>query len=106
MSFDQAWLEQAVTALADRPATGLDGTADLLIGKTVQISVQVEDGRIVGSASGIAECQFPFTKVQVESFVAGEMKLAVNYMRGDLKPTGSTAAILAVIDAMDALAHH
>ena len=103
MSFDQAWLDQAVAASADRAPTGLHGSADLLIGKTVQLSIQVDDGCITGLSTGTADCQFPFTKTQVEAFVAGEMKLSVNYMRGDLKPPGSTAAILAVIDAMDSL---
>ena len=46
---------------------------------------------------------FPLPQGQIDAFRAGELKLAVAYMRGDLKATGSTAAIIAVIDALDSL---
>ncbi len=104
MSFDQEWLDQAIEATAARVETGLAGTAAILIGKTVQISFGIADGRIVALGDGEPACELPFTKVQMESYLAGEMKLAVAYMRGDFKPTGSTGSILAAIDALDALA--
>ena len=103
MTFDADWLDAAIASSADRQPTGLHGSGALLRGKTPLLSIRTEDGRIVGESDGPAECVFPFTQGQIDAFRAGELKLAVAYMRGDLKATGSTAAIIAVIDALDAL---
>ncbi|MFW2381376.1 MAG: hypothetical protein ACN4GZ_06410 [Acidimicrobiales bacterium] len=103
MTLDRSWLNRAVTASADRPVNGLHGSAQLLIGKVEAITVNIDDGRIVGEAVGTPQCQVSFSKPQAEALVGGELKLSVEYMRGDLKPTGSTAAIVALIDALDAL---
>jgi hypothetical protein len=102
VTLDQAWLAKVVQATAERPATGLHGSAQLLVGKVAQVSLEVEDGRVIGNASGTPDCQMPLSKGQIKALEQGEIKLAVEYMRGDFKPTGSTAAILAVIDALDA----
>jgi len=103
VTLDRTWLASAVTASADRRVNGLHGSAQLLIGKVEAITVKIDDGRIVGEAVGTPQCQVSFSKPQAEALVAGELKLSVGYMRGDLKPTGSTAAILALIDALDAI---
>ena len=103
MSFDEAWLRDAVAASTDRAPTGLHASASLLVGKTAHVAITVDDGRIVGTADGTPECELPFSKVQAQDFVDGRFNVAVAYMRGDFKPTGSTAAILAAIDALDAL---
>lgn len=103
MTFDADWLESTIRTSADRHSTGLHGSAALLKGKGLLLTVRVEDGRVVGESTGTPECDFPFTQGQIDAFIAGELKLAVAYMRGDLKATGSTAAIVAVIDALDAL---
>lgn len=102
--FDQSWLRSAIERSAHRTSTGLDGSALLLVGKAEQITVCVEDGRVVGEAAGTPECTMSFSKTQAAAFLAGQLKLSVEYMRGDLKPTGSTAAVVAVIDALDAAA--
>lgn len=104
MIFDQSWLTRAVEISADRPPTGLHGTGQLLIGKEKQVAVCIQDGRLVGESQGIPDCEMPFSKPQAEAFLDGRLKLSVEYMRGDLKPTGSTAAIVALIDALDDLA--
>jgi len=104
VTFDQSWLTAAVETSADRPPTGLHGTGQLLIGKEKHVAVCIEDGRVVGESQGTPDCEMPFSKPQAEAFFDGRLKLSVEYMRGDLKPTGSTAAIVAVIDALDALA--
>ena len=101
MSLDHSWLASAITASSDRPGTGLHGTAQLLIGKSELITVRVENGRVVGEAPGTPECQIPLSQKQADALADGRLKLSLEYMRGDLKPTGSTAAILAVIDALD-----
>lgn len=103
MTFDADWLITAITSSADRQPTGLHGSAALLRGKAPLLTIGTEDGRIVGEATGIPECDLPFTQGQIDAFMSGELKLAVAYMRGDLKATGSTAAIIAVIDALDFL---
>ncbi|MBT8241123.1 MAG: hypothetical protein KJN63_07835 [Acidimicrobiia bacterium] len=102
--FDKSWLDSAIETSADRPSTGLHGSAVLLVGKQEHITVRVEDGRVVGESIGTPECEMSFSRTQAETFLAGQLNLAVEYMRGDLKPTGSTAAIVAVIDALDAVA--
>ncbi len=103
MTFDADWLNAAIASSADRQPTGLHGSAALLRGKAPLLTIRTEDGRIVGEAAGTPECDLPFTQGQIDAFRAGELKLAVAYMRGDLKATGSTAAIIAVIDALDFL---
>ncbi|NNF55827.1 MAG: hypothetical protein HKN03_15475 [Acidimicrobiales bacterium] len=103
MTFDADWLNAAMVNSADRQPTGLHGSAALLKGKVPLLTVRTEDGRIVGESTGTPECDFPFTQGQIDAFMAGELKLAVAYMRGDLKATGSTAAIIAVIEALDSL---
>ncbi|NNE97244.1 MAG: hypothetical protein HKN24_14585 [Acidimicrobiales bacterium] len=104
MKVDQGWLDAAIEASKDREPTGLHGSARLMLGKAELLTVQIEDGRVVGPAAVVAECEVPFSPSQVEALAEGSLNLAVEYMRGDLKPTGSTAAIVAVIDALDALA--
>lgn len=102
VTLDQAWLERAVEATAARPATGLDGTATIVVGKEPSVTIEVHDGRIVGEAIGATECEVPFTPRQVEAYLSGQLRPTVEYMRGDMKPTGSTRAILAVLDALEA----
>ncbi len=102
VTLDQAWLDAAVEATAARPATGLDGTASIVVGKERALTIEVSDGRIVGEATGAAQCEVPFTPRQVEAYLSGNLRPAVEYMRGDMKPTGSTRAILAVLDALEA----
>ncbi len=103
MTFDEEWLAGAIERSANRPGTGLHGTATLLKGKAELVRIAVEDGRIVHAGDGPSHCDFPFTAGQITSYLAGDLKLAVEYTRGDLKATGSTGAILATIDALDAL---
>ncbi len=103
MTLDADWLKEAILRSADRRPTGLHGSAALLRGKAPLLTIRIEDGRIVGEANGAPQCDLPFTQGQIDDFSAGELKLAVAYMRGDLKATGSTAAIIAVIDALDSL---
>jgi hypothetical protein len=102
VTLDGAWLDRVVQSTAERRQNGLDGSAQLLVGKVAQVSLQIDQGRVVGEASGTTDCQMPFSKQQMEALKQGEIKLAVEYMRGDFKPTGSTAAIIAVINALDA----
>lgn len=102
VTLDRAWLNRAMETTADRIPTGLDGTAAITVGKESLMALIIEDGRIVGEATGETDCDLPFTARQLEAYLTGDLSPTVEYMRGDLKPTGSTRAILAALDALEA----
>lgn len=98
-TLDQAWVAASVTATADRAGSGLYGTAEFKLSDG-SVGIEVEDGRIVGTPTGTADVLFPLTDAQVGAYLAGELDLSVAYMKGDLKPEGSTAAIVCVLEVM------
>lgn len=81
----------------------MHGSAALIVNKETVITVEVSDGRVVGEATGVPGCEIVLSADQVSALVAGSADLAADYMRGDLKPTGSTASILATLNALDSL---
>lgn len=102
MTLDQTWLDRAVEVTAGRPDTGLDGTAVITVGKEAVLTVIIEGGRVVGEGGAEGDCELPFTRRQLDAYLAGDLDPTVEYMRGDLKPTGSTQAILAALDVLEA----
>jgi hypothetical protein len=103
VELDAAWLEGAVVASRGAPPTALFGSAALIVNGETVITVEISDGRVVGQAAGPPGCEIPLNDDQVEALVTGSAELSADYMRGDLKPTGSTASILAALNALDSL---
>jgi hypothetical protein len=75
---------------------------EFTIGRKASTAVEIVDGRVVGPA-GDAEpgLSVPVTADQLASFVDGSESMARAYMRGDLKPVGSTGALLAIISLFE-----
>lgn len=96
------WVASLVEASSERaPVSGLDGVVELTIGKTTSTTVAIIDGRVVGESDKTAEVQVPFTKKQLEAWAEGEFAPSVAFMKGDLKPVGSTGPLLALLAVLD-----
>ncbi len=76
---------------------------EVTIGKTERAVVDVVDGRVVGSVDDDRQpdVSIPVTAAQLDDFVAGSDSMTQAYMRGDLKPVGSTGALLPMLALFD-----
>lgn len=103
LALDEAWVGGLVAAAAAvEPDLARSAVAEFTIGKTQQVAVEIVDGRVVGvAAEAEPDVSIPFTAAQLEAFCAGEESMSQAYMRGDLKPVGSTGALLAVLALFD-----
>ena len=102
MADDAAWVErlaQASSGSAARP--GLDARVAVALAGGPPAVLDIRDGRVAGIADGAAEVEVPLTAEQVQAFGGGEVSLAVAYMRGDVKPVGSTGALAVFIEVVD-----
>lgn len=104
---DEAWVAGMVEA-SRSAAAPVDRSAvvEFTIGKTKRAVVEVSGGRIVGAAEAEVgdddiDLSIPLTAAQLESFSTGAESMSQAYMRGDLKPVGSTGALLAVLALFD-----
>ncbi len=105
-SFDADFADALVAATADRAdADGLNAFVELAIGKTKSVVLELVDGRVIGLAKGIepgeAKVRIPFTGAQRAAWLAGELDLAQAYMRGDLKPEGSSGDLIATLELLN-----
>ncbi len=102
-TLDDAWVDALIGASAAcEPALARSAVVEFTIGKTQRAAVEIVDGRVVGPA-GEAEpdVSIPLTGAQLAEFSSGEASMTQAYMRGDLKPVGSTGALLAVLALFD-----
>ena len=96
------WVASLVEASSERtPVPGLDGVVELAIGKTTSATIEISDGVVLGSSDKTAEVQVPFTKKQLEAWATGDFAPSVAFMKGDLKPVGSTGPLLALLAVLD-----
>jgi hypothetical protein len=103
-----AWCARASERLADLPSgPGGSGVVALVVSggdpDRVTATWVIEDGRptSVDLDSGQdAEVVAPLPRVQAEAILAGDLDPAAAYMRGDLKPEGSSRAWFAWLSAM------
>ncbi len=96
-----ALVASLVAATADRvSAGGLGGVVALSLGGVAAV-VDLADGRVVGPSSATPEVQLTLTGPQHEAWRAGTLSLAEAYMKGDLKPEGSTRALAAALEVLD-----
>lgn len=100
--FTDEWMQALVDASAGREAVpGLGGVVDLGIGKTVQATLCIVDGRAVGAADAETGAHIPFTGAQLDAWQDGELNLTQAYTKGDLKATGKTGDLLAALELLD-----
>ncbi len=100
--FDDAFVDALVSASAARSeVAGSSGVVGLGIGKKVLATLEIVDGRVVGSTDAEPAVTIVFTGAQVESWKSGELNLSQAYMRGDLKPVGHTGPLTAALEIFD-----
>ncbi len=100
--FTNEWVQALVEASVGREAIpGLGGIIDLGVGKTVQATLSIVDGRAIGSSEEEAGGHIPFTGAQLEAWQNGELNLTQAYTKGDLKATGKTGHLLAALELLD-----
>lgn len=89
-----AGLDDAEVASADAPAV-----VEISIGKSDRVALVIEQGRVVGSAedSAVPDVEVPTSGEQLAGFCDGSESMARSYMQGDVKPVGSTGALLSLI---------
>ncbi len=102
---DNDWIAALVDASSVVDGAGgasHSGVVAFTIGKKQQAVLDIVDGRVVGpgDAASIA-VTVPVTGDQLASFVDGSASVATSYIRGDLKPVGSTGAFLAVVELFE-----
>jgi hypothetical protein len=82
-------------------AGGLNGTVELTLGAREPVVVEFCDGRVTGAAAGTGAAKLGLTQAQLEAWLGGALNLTEAYMKGDLKPEGSTGALLAAFEVLD-----
>lgn len=96
------WVEALVAGSAGGPArAGLDATVALAVGSADPVVLDIGDGRILGPSGSEAQVVIPLTDEQFESLAAGTWSLATAYMRGDVKPVGSSGALLVAVEVLE-----
>ncbi len=90
-----------VTATADRRRpSGLTGLVAFGIGSK-PVTLVFEEGQVLGATETAPHAVLSLTKKQFEAWANGELSLSVAYMQGDVKPVGSTGALLAALEVLD-----
>ena len=104
IALDDGWVASLVAASgAIEPVVARSAVVEFTIGKRQQALVELVDGRFTGPADDGAEpdVSLPVTADQLAGFVAGDESMSQAYMRGDVKPVGSTGALLPVLALFD-----
>jgi hypothetical protein len=103
ITLDDAWVERLTAASAQLgtgpiPSAGRS-VVEFSIGKKQKVAVTMTDGLVTGRADDEAEpdVSIPTTAAQLGAFCDGSESMARAYMQGDVKPAGSTGALLPVI---------
>lgn len=100
---NDGWIARMVEASAElTDVTGHSGVVAVTIGKHQQAVLEIVDGRVVGAgdADGAA-VTVPVTTDQLDGYTTGALSMATDYMRGDVKPVGSTGAFLALLELFE-----
>ena len=101
VTLDDAWVEELVAASAD-VSGDRSAVVAVTIGKKQQAVLTIEAGRVTGGGDAeAAAVSVPVTSDQLRSFMDGSESVAQAYMRGDLKPVGSTGALLAFVELFE-----
>ncbi len=99
------WVASVVEASQRAGASSLSNRSTvvaLTVGKSTRTVLRFEHGRVVGRGDDdTVEVTIPFTSEQLRAMIAGRESMAQAYIRGDLKPEGSTGAFLAVVELFE-----
>lgn len=105
--FTEEFVAELVALSADRPPIpGLSGDIGLGIGSKVDASkvavvIAIVDGQVTGPTERAPEAIIGLSKKQVPEWLSGELVLAAEYMKGDLKPTGASGPLFAGLELLD-----
>ena len=112
----ESWVDRAISSSAALAEPGPRSAAvAMTIGKTRRAELDIVDGRVVagrvfgdgagGGAGSIDDASVgvtvPVTEDQLAAFADGSQSLARAYMEGDVKPVGSTGALLALVELFE-----
>ncbi len=86
-------LERIISAELVGSGCGLSCTAQLSVGQESQ-TLTIERDLVQETASQKPEVQVKLTHEEFEALLQGETDFATSFTKGDLKPTGSTRAIM------------
>lgn len=102
--FSDEWVAELIEASAQRVGVpGVSGVVGLGTGKKPKVVLQFSEGKVLGLSDAEPEVIIPIPGAQMEAWASGELKLTVAYMKGDVKPVGSTGALLAALEVLDAV---
>jgi hypothetical protein len=102
-ALDDSWVESLVKASAglDQPGE-LSAVVAVTIGKKQKAVLNIVDGRVTGPGEEEAVAvTVPTTADQLAAFSDGSESMARSYMMGDVKPVGSTGALLAIVELFE-----
>lgn len=108
----EEWVEALVAASAAAPDDRVgdrSGAIELTIGKKRRAVVSMVEGRVVGSSDAEGDdidVSIPFTDDQLRAYLSGEKSIAQDYIRGDVKPVGSTGPWLSFIELVESGSLH
>ncbi|MEM9131637.1 MAG: SCP2 sterol-binding domain-containing protein [Actinomycetota bacterium] len=96
------WVTSLVEASAECEGSG-SAEVELAIGKTKQARFSIEGGRVTGPVDDEAEVgvRVPLTGAQLTALIDGSESLAQAFMRGDIKPEGSTGHLLPLVELFE-----
>ncbi len=103
-AFSEEWVAELVEASAERVGVpGVSGIVGLGTGKKPKVVLQFSEGKVLGTSDAEPEVIIPIPDAQLDLWAQGELKLTVAYMKGDVKPVGSTGALLAALEVLDGI---
>ncbi|MGF1599563.1 MAG: SCP2 sterol-binding domain-containing protein [Acidimicrobiales bacterium] len=95
------WVAALVEASAGRTGLGRTAVVAFAVGQTKQAVVTIVDGRVEGPSGDAPGVTIPLTAKQLAAIVDGSESLAEAFMRGDVKPEGSTGPLLAAVELFE-----
>lgn len=95
----EPWVDALVAASKERTSP-FNAVVAFTIGKTKRAVIEISEGSVTGSTDAEPAVTVPFTGKQLDAWANGEIDCSAAYMKGDLKPEGSTGALLAALDLL------
>lgn len=103
----EEWVDALVAASAeatDDQVGDRSGIIELTIGKSRRAVLSMVDGRVVGPSDATGDdidVSIPFSEDQLQGYVSGDDSIARAYIRGDVKPVGSTGPWLSFVELVE-----
>lgn len=103
----EEWVEALVAASAaatDDQVGERSGIIELTIGKNRRAVVAMVEGRVIGPSNAEADdidVSIPMSDDQLRAYLSGEESIAKAYIRGDVKPVGSSGPWLSFVELVE-----